>query len=317
VVESSYDGSHYRTSLTVPGMSVSYSFDNAGRLDTMTNPFESAGAIIDYGYNGASQLTSAQVRPGVTEPATLGTSYDYDTAGRLIEVLNTAGATNLSTFFYTLNNLGNRTDADETLLQPGESNLASPDTQNADASANDTDVIIAAGITFTVNSTGDSGDNNTADGACNDGTGQCTLRAAIQQANATAGTDTIAFNIPGSGVRTIQLTQQEGPANHHRSVILDATTSRLYPSTPMIEIDGSLAGGRCERHPYLGGRSTVRGLVINRATAGIRPDGSVAATAAPSSRRTISAPIDGTLTAMLAGVRLTIHEQPDRRDDGC
>ena len=60
-----------------------------------------------------------------------------------------------------------------------------------------------AASTFTVNSTGDGADSNTSDGVCNDGSGNCTLRAAIEQSNATPGTDTIAFNIPGSGVRTI------------------------------------------------------------------------------------------------------------------
>src|SRR5215210_6449282 len=60
-----------------------------------------------------------------------------------------------------------------------------------------------AASTFTVNSTGDGADSNTGDGVCNDGSGNCTLRAAVEQANATSGADTIAFNIPGSGVRTI------------------------------------------------------------------------------------------------------------------
>ncbi len=51
---------------------------------------------------------------------------------------------------------------------------------------------------FVVNSSGDGGDANTADGVCETATaGECTLRAAIQQANATAGLDTINFNIPG------------------------------------------------------------------------------------------------------------------------
>lgn len=50
---------------------------------------------------------------------------------------------------------------------------------------------------FMVNSTGDGGDSNTGDGVCNDGTGICTLRAAIEQANAHPGNDTIAFNVPG------------------------------------------------------------------------------------------------------------------------
>ena len=71
-----------------------------------------------------------------------------------------------------------------------------------------------ASTTFTVNSTGDENDadfpsgtfDGTSDGKCDidSATGdQCTLRAAIQEANVTAGTDTVEFNIPGSGVQTI------------------------------------------------------------------------------------------------------------------
>jgi len=61
----------------------------------------------------------------------------------------------------------------------------------------------------TVNQTSDEPDANTADNTCDTdlGTGgaQCTLRAAIQQANAYAGTDAdlIRFNIPGDGVHRI------------------------------------------------------------------------------------------------------------------
>ena len=47
--------------------------------------------------------------------------------------------------------------------------------------------LTAAVATFIVNSTGNGGDSNTADGICNDGTGACTLRAAIQQANVSDG----------------------------------------------------------------------------------------------------------------------------------
>src|SRR6187455_523083 len=57
--------------------------------------------------------------------------------------------------------------------------------------------------TFTVDSTGDESDANTGDNVCQTAGGTCTLRAAIEQANATAGADTIAFAIPGSGVHTI------------------------------------------------------------------------------------------------------------------
>ena len=48
---------------------------------------------------------------------------------------------------------------------------------------------------YTVNSIGDGADSNLADGVCNDGTGACTLRAAIQEANTVAGDDTITFDI--------------------------------------------------------------------------------------------------------------------------
>ena len=47
---------------------------------------------------------------------------------------------------------------------------------------------------FIVNVTGDAGDSNPGDGVCNNGTGNCTLRAAIQEANALAGSDVITFD---------------------------------------------------------------------------------------------------------------------------
>lgn len=61
-----------------------------------------------------------------------------------------------------------------------------------------------AAAAFTVNSPGDGADSNTADGTCNDGAGNCTLRAALEQANSQPGTDTINFQI-GTAVQTIVL----------------------------------------------------------------------------------------------------------------
>src|SRR5215216_3994782 len=51
---------------------------------------------------------------------------------------------------------------------------------------------------FVVNSNTDEPDANLGDGVCATAANQCTLRAAIQEANATPGTDTINFNL-GSG----------------------------------------------------------------------------------------------------------------------
>jgi hypothetical protein len=59
---------------------------------------------------------------------------------------------------------------------------------------------------FTVNDAGDQADANLADADCDvSGTAgiQCTLRAAIEEANETAGTDVISFAFPPSGVTTI------------------------------------------------------------------------------------------------------------------
>lgn len=55
----------------------------------------------------------------------------------------------------------------------------------------------AQGLGFGVNSTGD-GDNVGSSNFCDDGTGHCTLRAAIQAANAHPGADFIGFVIPAS-----------------------------------------------------------------------------------------------------------------------
>jgi CSLREA domain-containing protein len=65
---------------------------------------------------------------------------------------------------------------------------------------------VATPATFTVNSVGDGSDANPGDGFCDVGEGECTLRAAIEEANANAGADTIEFNISGTGVHTITAT---------------------------------------------------------------------------------------------------------------
>ena len=117
----------------------------------------------------------------------------------------------------------------------------------------------SAAATFTVNSTGDGADGDTADNPCDDGAGNCTLRAAIQQANATAGADTIAFQL-GSGPQTIKpaaaLPALSDP------VVIDGATQPGHAGTPAVEIDGSLTAD-ADGLVIAGGDSTVRGLVIN------------------------------------------------------
>jgi CSLREA domain-containing protein len=73
-----------------------------------------------------------------------------------------------------------------------------------------------ASIFFNVNSTGDQADPNTADNLCDVDPGsvgsQCTLRAAIQQANASPGSDSIGFDIPDNGALRAISPQSQLPA---------------------------------------------------------------------------------------------------------
>jgi hypothetical protein len=122
-----------------------------------------------------------------------------------------------------------------------------------------------APATFTVNLTGDAPDFTPLDGRCDVDPftpgDQVTLRAAIQCANRTAGTDYIYFSI-GSGVQTIHpgsaLPEVTDP------VVIDGTTQPGYAASPVIELDGSGAGGAVNGLVISAGNSTVRGLVINR-----------------------------------------------------
>ena len=91
--------------------------------------------------------------------------------------------------------------------------------------------------------------------------GAGSLREAINNANATPGTDTITFNIPGTGVKTITLLNAL-PEIIER-VTIDATTQPGYAGTPLIEIDGSGIGtGSATGLNIKAGGTTVRGLSI-------------------------------------------------------
>jgi len=134
----------------------------------------------------------------------------------------------------------------------------------------------AAPLTFTVNVTGDGQDANPGDGICATGTGNCSLRAAIQEANANAGKDTINFNIPGAGVHTI--TPGSLLPDITSAVVIDGysqpgtsanTLMNGDNAVLLIELNGS-ATTNVNGLTIKAANSTVQGLVINRfGTAGI------------------------------------------------
>ncbi len=103
--------------------------------------------------------------------------------------------------------------------------------------------------TLTVTTTADSGPGS--------------LRQAILDSNASAGTlDTIEFDIPGAGVHTI--VPASGLPTITDPVVIDGSTQPGFAGPPLIELDGTNAGGFVHGLNITAGGSTVRALVINR-----------------------------------------------------
>ena len=123
-----------------------------------------------------------------------------------------------------------------------------------------------------VNSTGGTADASPGDNVCDtggtnaEGSPECTLRAAIAEANASSVVDTIHFDIPISdgghsgGIWTIPhvapLVVQTRP------VTIDATTQPGWTSTPVIFLDGSGASGGTDGLYFDFEAGTVRGMAI-------------------------------------------------------
>ena len=113
---------------------------------------------------------------------------------------------------------------------------------------------VSAASTFTVNSTGDGADHNLADGICNDGTGACTLRAAIQEANSLAGDDTITFSLPPSSTITLN------------TVLPDITGNVTItgPGSNLLTVMRSIAGGTPDFRVFFANNVTtnISGLTV-------------------------------------------------------
>lgn len=127
--------------------------------------------------------------------------------------------------------------------------------------------------TFTVNSIVDTNDTNIGDGICDAGGGICSLRAAIEEAEFTAATDTINFGIapfdgsvkiiaPNSALPSItQTIFIDGYSQTGASANNSATTDN---AVILIELNGTNAGAGANGLTIFANDSTIRGLAINR-----------------------------------------------------
>ncbi|MCH7846416.1 MAG: right-handed parallel beta-helix repeat-containing protein, partial [Acidobacteria bacterium] len=194
-----------------------------------------------------------------------------DTAGRrFIIVANTSAGTGTA---FPRSIVWGQLDGDTTARwqhtrsgQPGTYWLQTPDFGNIGS--------IAGFAGFVVNATGDATDASPGDGACDtggtnsEGTPECTLRAAIEEANALAGDDTILFNMPvtepghSAGVWTISPAATLPTIS--TTITIDGTSQPGWTSTPIVELDGFSAGGTTDGLGVTGDNSVIRSLAINR-----------------------------------------------------
>ncbi len=114
-------------------------------------------------------------------------------------------------------------------------------------------------VSFTVNSM-----NDLDDGTCN--ATHCSLREAINAANAAPGFNGVYFNIPGAGIHRIETAT--GFPEISDPVVIDGTTQPGFSGMPLIELRSSvdLNGTALSVH---GGDSTIQGLSIINFNIGI------------------------------------------------
>ena len=119
--------------------------------------------------------------------------------------------------------------------------------------------------TYVVDASGDTGDSTPGNETCDDGSGNCTLRAAIEEANNDGpDRDIIEFSIPSTG--SFATITPSGELTIQEPVIIDGTTANGYPSSvdgPVVEINGSSAGSSASGLSIQASDVTIRGLGIN------------------------------------------------------
>ena len=118
---------------------------------------------------------------------------------------------------------------------------------------------------YVVDSNGDADDAAVGDGTCATAGGDCTLRAAIQEANATTNNDDIEFDLPQTGSFATITPSEEFVVTE--PVTIDGTSSSAYPSSvdgPAIVLDGSSLSSSSEDGIEIDASNvTVNGLGVN------------------------------------------------------
>lgn len=124
-----------------------------------------------------------------------------------------------------------------------------------------------------VNTTGDMSDMIPGDGFCNDGGGFCSLRGAIQEANALPGANNIDFDIPGGCGQTIfpstalpAITETVTINGYSQPGSLPNTAATGSNAQICVALDGTSVGGFTNGLQIDAVNTTVKGLNIRRWT---------------------------------------------------
>jgi large repetitive protein len=112
------------------------------------------------------------------------------------------------------------------------------------------------GLTFVVNSTADETDQTTGDGICRSASGSCTLRAAIMEANARLGTDTI--QIP-AGVYSIGIPGRNDDTARFGDLDITESVSLFGVGQGISVIDGATLDRVID---VISGETTLRNLSL-------------------------------------------------------
>jgi hypothetical protein len=160
-------------------------------------------------------------------------------------------------------------------LQLAGASAAAP--AGAASSRTEGSIGLAAAVPWVVNSVGDLQDSNLGNSRCETVNGDCTLRAAITNANESPGPDTINFNIPGGGARLIILSSPLPTINDvSGGVTIDGYTQPgSHPNTDPLASNAVITveiGGRgsvindpvngFDAFKLVSGGNVIRGLAI-------------------------------------------------------
>jgi len=245
------------------------------------NPTPNEGATITYTINVTNNGPAGATVIQIADPLPVGVTYISDTP--------TQGSYDGFTGNWFVGNLASLATATLTIQASVDAGTAGSTitntasvtflSQSDPVAGNDSDSVDIDPVPSNpiVNSTRDVADAAPGNGVCDtgalntQGATECTLRAAIEEANALAGADNIDFNIPttelGYSAAPLSYTIQLGSGLPFltEQVFINGATQPDFPGTPIVVIDGtSVAAGVHGLQLDPGSdSSTIRGFVIN------------------------------------------------------